>query len=84
MRFSFENGFSRNKKSFASGPGALENRYDKKFAIAKNRRCLNCSKEISDDGSLAYLRGFCTEKCRTAYLDGVSTAPKNKWEEKMA
>ncbi|MFH0954498.1 MAG: hypothetical protein V1777_00120 [Candidatus Micrarchaeota archaeon] len=81
MRFSFEGKYSQNNPKYGAKPGPTG--YDSKFGIRKNRRCLCCSKEITDDGSLAFLRGFCTDKCMNSYLDNVQTASKNNLEEEL-
>lgn len=81
MRFSFENKYTnKGFKSVAGGPAGMESKYDNKFGVRKNRRCLNCTKEINDDGSIAYLRGFCSAPCMNGYLDGVKATTKSGWE----
>jgi len=38
------------------------------YGLPKSRKCMNCLKEMDDDGSSAWLRGFCSEKCHDDYL----------------
>jgi endogenous inhibitor of DNA gyrase (YacG/DUF329 family) len=38
-------------------------------ALKKKRQCLNCGKDIADDQSVAFLRGFCSEKCKNEYME---------------
>ncbi|MBS3061988.1 MAG: hypothetical protein J4215_05390 [Candidatus Diapherotrites archaeon] len=37
--------------------------------LRKKRKCLNCAKDIVDDNSVAFLRGFCSDKCRNEYME---------------
>jgi hypothetical protein len=43
--------------------------------LPKSRRCLGCNREMDDDGSVLFIRGFCSQKCLGNYLNsgGVST-----------
>jgi hypothetical protein len=43
--------------------------YYDKFGLKKTRRCLHCDKDIIDDGTVMYLRGFCSDDCHQKYLE---------------
>jgi len=39
------------------------------YGLPKSRKCMNCTKETVDDGSFAWLRGFCSNKCHEEYVE---------------
>ena|SRR3989344_5462630 len=43
--------------------------YYDKYSLSKSRKCMNCDKEVADDGSVAYLRGFCSDVCYQRFLE---------------
>ncbi|MDD5148069.1 MAG: hypothetical protein PHH08_01240 [Candidatus ainarchaeum sp.] len=42
--------------------------YYDKYSMRKSRVCMNCEKEVDDNGSVAYLRGFCSDECYQKFL----------------
>lgn len=40
-----------------------------KYGLPKKRVCLGCGKDIEDNGSYLWLRGFCSETCRQNYIN---------------
>ncbi|MFH0715041.1 MAG: hypothetical protein V1847_04635 [Candidatus Diapherotrites archaeon] len=41
------------------------------YGLPKERTCMHCKKEMSDDGSILWLRGFCSDACRENYISGL-------------
>ncbi|HLD59016.1 MAG TPA: hypothetical protein VI977_05305 [archaeon] len=39
-----------------------------KFELKSRRTCMHCGKEAIDNGTVAFLRGFCSDECYATYL----------------
>ncbi len=68
MRFSFEG----NRSSKMAGINPRE-----KTGLPKTRRCLGCNREMDDDGSVLFIRGFCSHKCLDNYLKSGIASERN-------
>lgn len=63
MRFSFEG-----NRAYRPGNPSGINPKNNRQGSGRIRRCLNCIQDMEDDGSVLFLRGFCSQKCLDTYL----------------